>query len=169
MFSWFQKYRNKQQRIDIDETPASHTASEPESVVGSEDNEPAVNQKQFWNSGSSVNDWIGEIYNEQLKKGAFDNLPGKGKPVDIHEGDVTNSILKNANVLPQWLTLQHEIRNQLQQLIFASGKDAESTISQKLNDINKKVMKYNNMVPSAILQKRQITRENMEQQLQLWL
>jgi hypothetical protein len=169
MFNWLKKNKNKHLRSDNHDTPTNvSSVTKPESIVGSENNEPAAGPIQFWNVGTSVHDWVGEIYNEQLKNGAFDNLPGKGKPIEISSGDITNSILKNANILPDWLTLQHEIRDQLRNLL-SFHKDDIKKIERELIDINKKIMSYNNKVPSTYLQKRKITRENMEQQLQLWI
>jgi len=170
MFLWFKKNSNKLQQVktvpEVEQTVT--TKSERIGETDHTEEELAVNPVQFWNSGSSAQDWIGEMYNEQLKKGAFDHLPGKGEAIEISSADVMNGILKHANVLPDWLTLQHEIRDQLRILSRSSNMD-EHKFNQELQELNKKIMKYNNKVPSTILQKRQITRENMEQQLQLWL
>ena len=170
MVLWFKKNSNKLQQVktvpEVEQTVTtkSERIGEPDHT----EEELAVSPVQFWNSGSSAQDWIGEMYNEQLKKGAFDHLPGKGEAIEISSGDVMSGILKHANVLPDWLTLQHEIRDQLRLLIRSSNMD-EHKFNQELQELNKKIMKYNNKVPSTILQKRQITKENMEQQLQLWL
>jgi hypothetical protein len=170
MFNWFKKNKNKHQISDNQDTPTKVSLEpKPESIVESEGIEPAVGPRQFWSAGISVHDWVGEIYNEQLKKGTFDNLPGKGKPIEISSGDLTNSILKNANILPDWLTLQHEIREQLRNLLFIFHNNDKKIIDRELHEINKKIMVYNNKVPSTILQKQKITRDNMEQQFQLWV
>ncbi|MBP3962707.1 DUF1992 domain-containing protein [Paenibacillus lignilyticus] len=144
--------------------------SKVESAAKTETERPeaAVESRQFWNSGLSAQDWIGEMYKEQERKGAFDHLPGKGKPIEVPSGDMTNSFLKEANFLPAWLMLQHEIRDQLQKLILSSDGGSSGSPESELAEINKKIMKYNNMVPSAILQKRRITKDTMEQQLELW-
>jgi hypothetical protein len=54
---------------------------------------------------------------EAIKDGAFDNLPGKGKPLVLDDDPSTplhlrlaNKVLKNANVLPDWVQLNVEIR-----------------------------------------------------------
>jgi hypothetical protein len=170
MFNWLKKSKNKHLRSDNHDSPTNvSSVTKPESIVESENNEPAAGPRQFWNAGTSVHDWVGEIYNEQLKNGVFDNLPGKGKPIEISSGDVTNSILKNANILPDWLRLQHEIRDQLRNLLFSIHNDDENKIERELLEINKKIVIYNNRVPSTILQKQKITRDNMEQQFQLWV
>ncbi|KIL35449.1 hypothetical protein SD71_14100 [Cohnella kolymensis] len=110
---------------------------------------------------------MAEMYNEELKKGAFDHLPGKGKPIEVPDGDITNSILKNANFLPDWLTLQHEIRDDLQKLARDERRD-NSMIERILQGINIKIGKYNNLVPSTVLQKRKLTTENWKQQIDNW-
>jgi hypothetical protein len=169
MFNWLKKNKNKHLRSDNHDTPTIvPIVTKPVSIVESENNEPAAGPIQFWNVGTSVHDWVGEIYNEQLKNGAFDNLPGKGKPIEILSGDITNSVLKNANILPDWLTLQHEIRDQLRNLLHSINNDNENIIERELLEINKKITRYNNRVPSTILQKQKITRNNLEQQFQLW-
>jgi hypothetical protein len=169
MFKWLKKNKNKHLRSENHDTPTNESfVTKTESIDESENNEPAVSPRQFWNAGTSVHDLVGEIYNEQLKNGAFDNLPGKGKPMEIPSGDITNSILKNANIIPDWLTLQHEIRDQLRNLLTFHNDDLK-IIERELIEINKKIMSYNNKVPSTYLQKRKILRDNMEQQLQHWV
>jgi hypothetical protein len=142
--------------------------SEPQPELSPENNDFSVGQKQFWSSGLSIDSIVDEIYNEQLQRGTFDNLSGKGKPLEISSGDVLNSTLKNANVLPDWLILQHEIKEHIQKLISSAHND-ENKLEQELGEINKKINKYNTIVPSSILQKRMLTRENMQQQYKLWM
>lgn len=113
-------------------------------------NETAVPSRQYWNSGMSAHDWMSEMCQEQERKGALEHLAGKGKRLDISTGDVTSSILKEANFLPAWLVLQHEIRDQLQRLLEAGSNVNQESV---LNDINTKIAKYNNMVPNPLLQK----------------
>lgn len=170
MLNWFRKHRrasaSKTETADTQTSGAIEPVSD--TPAGAELDEPAVNPRQFWNSGSSTNDWVAEIYNEQLKKGTFDDLPGKGKPMQVPTGDITNSILKTANYLPDWLMLQHEIRDELQKLRLNDNSLDEITIGRLLIEINIKIDKYNNMVPSAILQKRKVTHENWKQQIHHW-
>src|SRR5437879_3698105 len=53
---------------------------------------------------------------EAIDEGAFDNLPGKGKPLKLDDDPFTpphlrlaNRILKNAGVLPDWMQLEKDI------------------------------------------------------------
>ncbi|TJY41081.1 DUF1992 domain-containing protein [Cohnella pontilimi] len=139
---------------------------EADPAGATEDEEPAA-PGAFWNSTVSVEHWAQQIYNEEMKKGTFEHLPGKGKPMEVPDGDLANSILKNANVLPDWLMLQHEIRDQMQALLNATHPDAKQ-VERELDDINRKIKKYNTMVPSVVLQKRKITKEDMHKLFHLW-
>lgn len=53
---------------------------------------------------------------EAIEEGKFDNLPGRGKPLLMEEDAttpahlrMTNKVLKNAGVLPDWLQIQKDI------------------------------------------------------------
>lgn len=66
---------------------------------------------------------------EGIEEGKFDNLPGKGKPIVFDDDPATpahlrlaNRILKNANVLPDWIQFQKDIVSERQQVIALSGK-----------------------------------------------
>ena len=65
-------------------------------------------------------DWIHTIaerkIQEAMEDGLFDNLPGSGKPLVIDDDPLTpahlrltHHILRNANVVPEWIALEKEI------------------------------------------------------------
>ena len=65
-------------------------------------------------------DYIQKIVEEKIKEamenGEFDNLPGKGKPVDLSEYfktpeelRIAYDLLKNAGIIPQEIILKKEI------------------------------------------------------------
>lgn len=61
---------------------------------------------------------------EAISRGEFDNLPGKGKPLqlddlaDVEEGmRLAFHILKNANMGPAWLEKQKDLRAQIEQVL----------------------------------------------------
>lgn len=64
--------------------------------------------------------WIAERkIKEAIDEGQFDNLPGKGKPLVFDDDPMTpphlrmaNKILKNANVLPDWMQVHKEIESE---------------------------------------------------------
>ena len=162
---WFRK--NKE-RIHSEGVRASSDTSEavPAALADEQTaNDAAVPSRQYWNSGMSAQDWMSEMFREQERKGAFEQLAGKGKPLDVPTGDVTGSILKEANFLPAWVALQHEIRDQLRRLL---ATDPSVVSESALDEINAKITRYNGMVPSPILQKWKLTRDNMRQQYGRW-
>lgn len=180
MFLWFKKKNNHFSAYnDDDDTPIikvdktqpqpSDVIAETDSPLESDTGDSAVHQMQYWNTNVSQSHWLDEMYKEQQKKGAFDHLPGKGKPLNLDSGDVFNSILKNANVLPDWLLLQREIREQIRKLLTSLPDNSDNKWDREIAEINIKIKKYNTMVPVAILQKRQVVRDTIQEQYQQWL
>jgi DnaJ homolog subfamily C member 28 len=60
---------------------------------------------------------------EAIEEGQFDNLPGKGKPLVFDDDPMTpphlrlaNRILKNANVLPEWMQVQKDLQAERQEI-----------------------------------------------------
>ena len=67
---------------------------------------------------------------EAIDEGKFDDLPGKGQPLNLEEDmsipfsvRMTNQVLKNANVLPEWIQIQKDIH---------AGKAALEALKSKL-------------------------------------
>jgi DnaJ-like protein len=61
---------------------------------------------------------------EAMNRGAFDNLPGKGKPLDLDPRSggadaIVAGILKEANVTPEWVQLSRQIDESKQQIAGA--------------------------------------------------
>ena len=56
---------------------------------------------------------------EALENGAFDDLPGKGKPIKFDDDGIPldvklmNRVLKNAGVLPEWIQMQHDLNAEI--------------------------------------------------------
>lgn len=59
-----------------------------------------------------------DLIQEAMSKGEFENLPGKGRPIDFSDRnphvDTTthnlNKILANSGYAPAWIELEREIR-----------------------------------------------------------
>ena len=73
-------------------------------------------------------DFIGRIaegkIKEAMEEGKFDNLPGKGKPIIFDDDPMTpphlrmmNRILRNANVLPEWMQIFRDIESERKQIV----------------------------------------------------
>jgi DnaJ family protein C protein 28 len=63
--------------------------------------------------------WIDQQIREAQERGEFDNLPGKGKPLDLtpnpyaREQELAFKILKDAGYAPEWIELDKAIRGRL--------------------------------------------------------
>jgi hypothetical protein len=129
-----------------------------------EENTPSTMEKQ-------VNTWIDQAFSDFQKNGGLEGNPWKGKPIPIQsdrgEGAALNSILKNANVLPPWLELQHEIRDGIKHLLELMPGLPDDHIDTELDKINTKIKKYNNMCPPP-LQKVRIFKDLIEKQYDKW-
>jgi DnaJ family protein C protein 28 len=72
--------------------------------------------------------WIDEQIREAQEKGQFDNLPGKGKPLDLapnpYAGDreMAFKILREAGYAPEWIELDKAIRLRLERARTALGR-----------------------------------------------
>ncbi len=73
-------------------------------------------------------DFMGRIaegkIREAMEEGKFDNLPGRGKPIVFDDDPLTpshlrmvNRILRNANVLPEWMQIFRDIESERKQLL----------------------------------------------------
>lgn len=70
-------------------------------------------------------DWTALVAERKIKDaleaGEFDNLPGKGQPLDLEvnpfetaDQRVANRVLKNARALPEWLQYEKDIQREMQ-------------------------------------------------------
>jgi len=64
--------------------------------------------------------WIDQQIREAQERGEFDNLPGKGQPLDLtpnpyaQEQELVYKILKDAGCAPEWIELDKAIRGKLE-------------------------------------------------------
>lgn len=107
-------------------------------------------------------DHIGEIIKRAEKEGQFDNLKGKGKPLDL-DGDLTynpdallNKVMKNNNILPAWIQMDKDIEKLKEEL---AGYSSEYNIKKAIEEINKKIFNYNLSCPPSA-QKRKLELED---------
>jgi hypothetical protein len=88
---------------------------------------------------------------EAIEAGEFDNLRGKGQPLDLNDDShippelrMAYKILKNADCLPPELTLRQEVV-QLQDLVAAMPDEAEKL--KQMRRLNFLMMKLDMMRP----------------------
>jgi len=89
-------------------------------------------------------DFLNKIVEERIKKaqeeGVFDNLPGKGKPLQLDDDSLipedlrlAYKILKNSNCLPIEMELRKEIFNLRQLLDAAIDPETRRDLRRQLN------------------------------------
>jgi len=86
---------------------------------------------------------------EAMERGEFDDLPGKGKPLDLSDDPmvpeelrVAYKLLKNSGYLPPELELHNEIVR-LRGLIDAACDEAQR--SARVKELNVKLLRFNIM------------------------
>ena len=145
--------------------------------VGEEAMMPAIRKdgekrEVVWNWGSHVDQMI----REAQAKGAFDNLPGTGKPLklddDVFAGEMASAyrIAKNANASPLWVQLDKEIGDEREALGAmlersaryladlrgpaetreAARSQARAVYLQKAADLHKKIVEFNTIRPRQL-------------------
>ncbi|WP_106767498.1 DnaJ family domain-containing protein [Paenibacillus faecalis] len=134
-----------------------------ESMSSSEENHKKDNEeRQMSTSNSLVESAVGEF----ARKGGFDDLRAKGKPIKIEDGDVLTGIMKNANYQPAWIELRKEIAAEIKRLLECA--DLNSIPEEELEGINQKIMKYNRIVPNQLLQKGLVSKINLHTAYEKW-
>lgn len=127
-----------------------------------------------------------KIIRQAMEEGIFENLEGKGRPLDLEENDNTPkewqmafTILKNANMSPRWIELDKEIRTELeearQELLVAvkaskgEAKRRERAVQRfkdRLNELNEFLKELNLIVPGVILQRAALNADEEIEQIE---
>ncbi len=90
---------------------------------------------------SNFDKLVEEKIKEAMDNGQFDNLPGKGKPLDL--GDYFKapphlragySLLKNANVVPAEIQLKKEIEALKEMRKTNKDENKKSGLTKKINE-----------------------------------
>lgn len=102
-------------------------------------------------------DHMSAIIKKAERDGHFDDLPGKGKPLDLgreylnpHEAQFYKT-LKDNHVLPQWVELAKEIEQFKEELTSLIDEKARQKC---INKINKRIKKYNAICPPTLQKSR---------------
>lgn len=156
-------------------------------ISGSEDALLIVNKNQREARKKKISNTIDRIVEdliqESMSKGEFENLSGKGKPLDYNERNPLvdtmthniNKILINNGYAPEWITLEKEIREDTkrarQRLAVEIARMGNPPLSVKehtrwkhhlkifessIIELNDKIMRFNMNVPASLIQKQRI-------------
>jgi hypothetical protein len=92
---------------------------------------------------------VEEKIREAMARGEFDNLPGKGKPIDLdayfatpEDVRIAYSILKGSGFVPEEIELLKEINSLKAALDRSPGEDETKRIKKQIDE---KVLKLNLM------------------------
>ncbi len=115
---------------------------------------------------------MGDILRSYEKTGGMDNLKGQGKPLseEYLTGDVYQhfqKIAKDAGFKPHWLKLQHEIREEIQDISNKKKSGLTEGLQFRITKVNEKIIAYNKACPPP-LQKGQVRWETIENIVQHW-
>lgn len=126
--------------------------------------------------GESWQSFVERQIQEAQAQGAFDNLPGHGKPlrlgpVNPYEGpyEMAHKILQDHGFAPEWIELDKEMRRELETARrrlaesyqrYGPGSDgwrcAVDRFAEQIAELNRKVDLYNLKAPAMQLQRRRI-------------
>jgi len=111
-----------------------------------------------------------------MEAGEFDNLPGRGQPLDLDVNPfepahlrAVNRLLKNARALPEWLQLEKDIEHEMQLLAGARERTlrhlplAKNAVTrartverfraehrERLRTLNTLILKYGFVAPAGV-------------------
>ena len=96
---------------------------------------------------------VDEKIKEAIARGEFDNLPGKGKPLDLDAYFATPehlrmgySILKNADIIPEEIELLKQIEGLEKSLSSRTGeiekRAIEKQLSEKITNLSVRMERY---------------------------
>ena len=105
---------------------------------------------------------------EAIARGDFDNLPGKGKPLNLDENPhepedmrMAHRIMKNNDVAPYWIELSGEIEREREELESDLAKHAREVdksanirLRERVEALNKKIFEFNLRAPLPGLHKK---------------
>lgn len=101
-------------------------------------------------------DHLSEIIKKAERDGHFDDLPGKGKPLQLGQ-DYMNpaekqlyKTLKDNHILPRWIELGNEIEILKEEIHTLDGKE----LRKKVKEANKKIKEYNLACPPSLQRNR---------------
>jgi hypothetical protein len=116
-----------------------------------------------------IQEWVDDAYEDWKSKGGLDDLPGKGKPLTVPEGDVLETIMKNAGVKPPWLMLKQEAKAMMERALFLLERTPNAAeIDELLRDLNKHIEEMNAQAPSLTLHRRKVSRSTLREQYERW-
>jgi len=123
---------------------------------------------------------------EAIENGEFDDLPGKGEPIDLKENPfedpdlrVVHRLLRNAGFAPAWIEERKDIDAELEAartklsrawMLFGKGGKTPSDeewerivreFREQVVELNKRISVYNLKAPAAVFHRKRIDPEKL--------
>lgn len=104
---------------------------------------------------------VEEQIQKAMREGRLDNLPGKGKPLNLDENPyepddlrLAHHLLKNQGFSPLWIEMGQEIEGERTALLerLARG-ESPAALREEIAALNRKIFEYNLRVPVDSLQR----------------
>ncbi len=132
-----------------------------------------------------MTDWLDKIIEDAMRKGQFDDLPGKGKPLNLdpnpHEDPakrLAHKVLRDAGYKLPWMDERDEIETAIQSAQTTLGRAYDAYLATaalphartawdaaianfraRVLEINKRIDVYNLNVPSQVFQRPRLDAE----------
>ena len=158
-------------------------------------NEQNILHLRFFTNAATIEDAVNRLESmvekklrEAIENGEFDNLPGKGEPVDLRENPfedpdlrVVHRLLRNAGFAPAWIEERKDIDAELESArkilsrawaLFCEGGERVSEVEwqrsakefrEKCAALNERIKLYNLKAPAAVFQRRHLEVDRMIQ------
>lgn len=133
---------------------------------------------------------VEKLIREAMEQGEFDNLQGKGKPIDLRENPyedpdlrTAHRLLRNAGFAPAWLEERKDIDARLEEArvtltrawsIYGGVKQGEThpewvrnlnEFRELVAELNNRIRLYNLKAPSVVFHRRKIDEERLIQEI----
>jgi DnaJ family protein C protein 28 len=177
MMNFWGKGKRKQKLEQIDEALTEHQMSQalpPEELQALLPQPPRPTDRKA--KEAARQSLIEQKIQQAMAEGKFDNLPGKGKPLNLNKNpyldpsqELAFDLLQNNQLAPAWIEKDKEIRreletarNQLRQAWQAHQADptatepwqrAVATFNEKLTKLNRKIDDFNLIAPMLSVQR----------------
>jgi len=114
--------------------------------------------------------WMDEIIARHEREGGFDQVEGKGKPLNLSgetsfEGTI-NRIFGENDVVPEWVRLRREILADLQRL--QNERVQHPDRAPDMGPVNDKIRLYNRICPHSSLQRPPVSAQGLKRSLAQW-
>ncbi len=115
---------------------------------------------------------IDKLIRESMERGEFDDLTGKGQPIDLSENPfedpelrTVHRLLRNAGFAPAWLEERKDIDAEFERA-RATLVRANQEFRQTVAEINRRVRIYNLKAPAVVFHRKTIDAEALIRELE---